>query len=171
MDLLKYLEPMKNLPKRFSNLAFWRDVRKFKDEVVNAFEYVDSWGTHIEESISPLVKSSDDVKFKSLSLNNIAGFTFTYVRKTGLSGVYEIHFTKSVVELPLDKFSTNAIIIAQCIALTSTSTQDSFNIICPVLLYTENGKCMLRLHDGYNCYIPTSDATPRNINIALWYVG
>lgn len=52
MDLLKYLEPMKNLPKRFSNLAFWRDVRKFKDEVVNAFEYVDSWGTHLESSLA-----------------------------------------------------------------------------------------------------------------------
>lgn len=48
MDLLKYLEPMKNLPKRFSNLAFWRGVRKLRDDVVNAFEYVDSWGTHIE---------------------------------------------------------------------------------------------------------------------------
>lgn len=52
MDLLKYLEPMKNLPKRFSNLAFWRDVRKFKDEVVNAFEYVDSWGEHLESSLA-----------------------------------------------------------------------------------------------------------------------
>ena len=27
MDLLKYLEPMKNLPEQFSNLAFWRGVR------------------------------------------------------------------------------------------------------------------------------------------------
>lgn len=48
MDLLKYLEPMKNLPDRFSNLAFWRGVRKLKDEVVNAFEYIDSWGDNIE---------------------------------------------------------------------------------------------------------------------------
>ena len=48
MDLLKYLDPMKNLPNRFSNLAFWRGVRKLKDEVVSAFEYVDSWGKHIE---------------------------------------------------------------------------------------------------------------------------
>lgn len=48
MDLLKYLEPMKNLPERFSNLAFWRGVRNLKDCVVNAFEYLDSWGTHIE---------------------------------------------------------------------------------------------------------------------------
>jgi hypothetical protein len=51
MDLLKYLEPMKNLPERFSNLAFWRGVRKLRDEVVNAFEYVDSWGESIEASL------------------------------------------------------------------------------------------------------------------------
>ena len=54
MDLLKYLEPMKNLPDRFSNLAFWRGVRKLKDEVVNAFEYVDSWGKNIERKISQI---------------------------------------------------------------------------------------------------------------------
>lgn len=54
MDLLKYLEPMKNLPERFSNLAFWRGVRKLRDEVVNAFEYVDSWGDGIELNISAL---------------------------------------------------------------------------------------------------------------------
>ena len=171
MDLLKYLEPMKNLPKRFSNLAFWRDVRKFKDVVVNAFEYVDSWGTHIEESISPLVKVTDDVQFKSLLLNNIDGFTFTYVRKSGLSGVYGIHFTEDVVELPLNKFSTNANVVVQFSAYTDTSTINRFTLIFPALLYTENGKCMLRLHDSYNCYIPTSDVTPLNTSISLWYIG
>lgn len=54
MDLLKYLEPMKNLPERFSNLAFWRGVRKLRDDVVNAFEYIDSWGENIEHSLPGL---------------------------------------------------------------------------------------------------------------------
>lgn len=54
MDLLKYLVPMKNLPERFSNLAFWRGVRKLRDEVVTAFEYVDSWGENIESDIDLL---------------------------------------------------------------------------------------------------------------------
>lgn len=58
MDLLKYLEPMKNLPERFSNLAFWRGVRNLKDCVVNAFEYVDSWGKNIENKFSEM-KSID----------------------------------------------------------------------------------------------------------------
>ena len=64
MDLLKYLEPMKHLPERFSNLAFWRGVRKLRDEVVNAFEYVDSWGTHIES----LLPSGNYVRSSEISL-------------------------------------------------------------------------------------------------------
>lgn len=55
MDLLKYLEPMKNIPERFSNLAFWRGVRNLKDCVVNAFEYVDSWGENIENELDNLL--------------------------------------------------------------------------------------------------------------------
>ena len=54
MDLLKYLKPMKNMPERFSNLAFWRGVRKLKDEVINAFEYVDSWGKNIESKLTSI---------------------------------------------------------------------------------------------------------------------
>ena len=54
MDLLKYLEPMKNIPERFSNLAFWRGVRKLKDEVVNAFDYVNSWGNNIESKLTTI---------------------------------------------------------------------------------------------------------------------
>lgn len=54
MDLLKYLEPMKNLPERFSNLAFWRGVRKLRDEVVSAFEYIDLWGKSVESKENEL---------------------------------------------------------------------------------------------------------------------
>ena len=56
MDLLKYLEPMKNLPDRFSNFAFWRGVRKLRDVIVNAFAYVNSWGNHIELELSKIKK-------------------------------------------------------------------------------------------------------------------
>lgn len=48
MKLLDYLTPMKTLPNRFSNLAFWRILRIFKDEVVDAFTYVHTWGSDIE---------------------------------------------------------------------------------------------------------------------------
>ena len=75
MDLLKYLEPMKNLPERFSNLAFWHGVRKLRDEVVNAFEYVDNWGTHIESLLpdgkyiqsNSLILSEDEYQASAFS--------------------------------------------------------------------------------------------------------
>ena len=77
MDLSKYLETMKNLPDRFSNLAFWRGVRKLKDEVINAFEYVDEWGTEVENSLSGfklvqsmIVKDTDDIKRIIVKLSN-----------------------------------------------------------------------------------------------------
>ena len=68
MDLLKYLAPMKNMPERFSNLAFWREVRKLKDEVVNAFEYIDSWGTHIESLLAGGGGGGNYVKSSVISL-------------------------------------------------------------------------------------------------------
>ena len=70
MDLLKYLEPMKHLPDRFSNLAFWRGCRKFKDAVVNAFEYVDSWGESVESELSN-IKNIDYSKTIRMDLKNL----------------------------------------------------------------------------------------------------
>ena len=88
MDLLKYLEPIKNLPERFSNLAFWRGVRKLRDDVVNAFEYVDSWGKNIESTLANsgmkiirndtltnnmvILHYNDNTYFTDVELKNIA---------------------------------------------------------------------------------------------------
>ena len=88
MDLLKYLEPMKNLPERFSNLAFWRGVRKLRDEVVNAFEYVDSWGENIESTenemstrLNSIEGSIDKLSYPTLS-SNITSFPVSTVKCT-----------------------------------------------------------------------------------------
>lgn len=96
MDLLKYLEPMKNLPERFSNLAFWRGVRKLKDEVVNAFEYVDSWGESIESELANLLTNvaviptysiqADDVGTQQIGANQY-GF---YVHNSGTFNICDI---------------------------------------------------------------------------------
>ena len=49
MDLLKYIAPMKKAtPERFSNLAFWRRVRRLRAEIVAAFQYLHDWGNRIE---------------------------------------------------------------------------------------------------------------------------
>lgn len=57
MDLLKYLEPMKNLPDRFSNLAFWRGVRKLKSDIVATFNYIEVWGNNAEDVLRKLNRS------------------------------------------------------------------------------------------------------------------
>lgn len=51
MDLSQYLVTMKNLPERFSNLSFWRGVRKLRDKMVDTFKYVGEWGNGIEGNI------------------------------------------------------------------------------------------------------------------------
>lgn len=67
MELYKYLNNMKNLPERFSNLAFWRGVRKLRDEIVNTFEYIDTWGDNIEHELSNITK----VDYSKTSMVNI----------------------------------------------------------------------------------------------------
>ena len=54
MNLLEYINPIKNLPDRFSNLAFWRCVRKLKNCIINALDYINGWGTGIEDSLSEI---------------------------------------------------------------------------------------------------------------------
>ena len=65
MNLLKYLEPMKNLPNRFSNLAFWRGVRKLKDEMLKTFEYVGEWGNGIEGQITDINVNISGLKYSN----------------------------------------------------------------------------------------------------------
>lgn len=82
MNLLKYLKPMKNLPMRFSNLACWRDLKKLKDSVVNAFEYVDSWGKNIENNFSKM-KSVDYSQCKrALAFDEVTQVDFHVIEDT-----------------------------------------------------------------------------------------
>ena len=54
MNLLKYVNSIKNIPDRFSNLAFWRCVRKLKDCITSALDYINMWGSGIENSLSEI---------------------------------------------------------------------------------------------------------------------
>ena len=106
MDLSQYLETMKNLPNRFSNLAFWRGVRKLKDEVVNAFEYVERWGTHIESLLPSgnFVESSEITLTPNIDFNpNDLGFRI-FTLSSQPDGVLTILPILSVVG---DRFKIN----------------------------------------------------------------
>ena len=90
MDLLKYLEPMKNLPDRFSNLAFWRGVRTLKDEVVKAFEYVDSWGENIENEHEQMKLDIDNAQTIATNAQTIATNAQTIATNANYSTKYSI---------------------------------------------------------------------------------
>ena len=68
MDLSQYLETMKNLPNRFSNLAFWRGVRKLRDKLVETFEYVGEWGNGIEGQITDINVNIGGLKYTDRTL-------------------------------------------------------------------------------------------------------
>ena len=126
MDLLKYLEPMKNIPERFSNLAFWRGVRKLRDEVVNAFEYVDSWGNDIESKLTSIpyhnqfpyqyVKTPSDVvrvptQFKApLNITKL-GYDNGYSKDTYIANISGI-ITPYIPNIKLEDFYLNDIYIS-----------------------------------------------------------
>lgn len=71
MKLSKYLLPMTNLPDRFSNLAFWRSVRKLKSNIVATFNYIESWGNNVENVLRNLNRSfgHDNFHIQLWSLN------------------------------------------------------------------------------------------------------
>lgn len=113
MDLLKYLEPMKNLPERFSNLAFWRGVRKLRDEVVNAFEYIDSWGESVENTELTLSNRITTIQSK-------VGYQ---ILDSGL-----IAFNVATVNCAVQKFGDNMIIMTIDPQTFSVQMSDYINL-------------------------------------------
>lgn len=95
---------MKNIPERFSNLAFWRGVRKLKDEVVNAFEYVDMWGDNIEREISNLsnLPPFDYYDISKLTSVNVTDAFWNKAVMTTVGNSTLIRFN-GALELTLDK--------------------------------------------------------------------
>ena len=73
MNLTKFLEPMKNTPERFSNLAFWRGVKKLRDKTVDTFEYVGEWGNGIEGDIVNLENTDHSLDSRISALENAGG--------------------------------------------------------------------------------------------------
>lgn len=167
MDLLKYLEPMKNLPKRFSNLAFWRDVRKFKDEVVNAFEYVDSWGKHIESLIPSM--ASKKTMFKQFTGTDFdyGDFDTAYLNDTLSYIILHESYVDVVHDLPDG----------------ATITSISIDIICNIGTFTFqsdisiDGKTIIFTTDGDSQHLGIVNANPtveqltiRKFAFNVWYI-
>lgn len=128
MDLLKYLEPMKNLPDRFSNLAFWRGVRKLKDDVVNAFEYIDSWGESIENSLGLTKISTRKCTSDEISFTIINVFTFA------------VPFVQSQLTISLNNVPANAKYVA-INGTTIISETNSYTMTVPISTFIDSTSC------------------------------
>ena len=70
MNISKYVESMKNLPDRFSSLAFWRGVRKLRNKLVETFEYVGEWGNGIEGEITDINVNIGGLKYTDRTLTS-----------------------------------------------------------------------------------------------------
>ena len=141
MDLSKYLETMKNLPDRFSNLAFWRGVRKLRDEILSAFEYIDVWGTSVEtkeNELENLINSKSGFELlKTINLN------INMFSTTPIGGTYFLQITQppNIPDIP-DKCKF-AIVYANFAIKTNSHTYDCRALWCtPVMnsqvIYPQN---------------------------------
>ena len=133
---IKIFGAYENIPERFSNLAFWRGVRNLKDYVVNAFEYLDSWGTHIESLLPSgnYVKSSeisltpnvefypDDLGFRIFTLSSQSGGVITILAILSVIGAsFRINLStektsiligKHIDAIQVNYLSTNKILVS-----------------------------------------------------------
>ena len=139
MDLSKYLETMKNLPDRFSNLAFWRGVRKLRNEIVKTFENVESWGTSVENNLNSL-----DGKF-----NNLAGGVSSANRNAGQA--------MGVANQALGRLNTSFDV--RDVDITSTVSPEFYTLYIPEseVPYPRVDQCVLTFNDSGANTVSKSD--------------
>ena len=168
MDLLKYLEPMKNIPDRFSNLAFWRGVRNLKDCVVNAFEYLDSWGESIEASIDAIFKPND-LKLTHINITRYVTVTFTtFTSLTNAKKGIRLNSSNYILDIEC-KIPTTGYIVVQFFARDTVSSTTNYDVVIPVLLYPNGNSCNMFLDESVSLFIPTTQDAPSNVNVSLHY--
>lgn len=151
MDLLKYLEPMKHLPERFSNLAFWRGVRKLKDEVVNAFEYVDSWGENIERDIASL-QNTKIVRYGSIYIDNSPTVSVVY-------NLDDHYWHGTIGNISLDK-KNNDIVIPLGIGFKAYKTDGTFG----TFIFLPFGDCYIDDSDRNTFTLTNANSTNTTYN-------
>lgn len=173
MDLSKYLESMKNLPERFSNLAFWRGVRNLNNEIANTFSHIQDWGTGIEGQINRL----------KLRLNNSFTVDDHTINVTGPSNLYKIDqgVPESSVPYPrVDNYmliftisnlsNTNADIIESAAfdgTLAINNRRVTFNNPMP-LIPVINGSTMYLIFYPLPMYMENSNYSIENGNMTLY---
>ena len=174
MNLSKYLESMKNLPDRFSNLAFWRGVRKLRDKLVDTFEYVESWGNNVENVLRNLNRSFGHDYFPrsivELSSEEMKKISIVEVESSDSNGDFSTGYIKVASgDLHIKEISgyDNTISMGRCGARLEVELSDRTHMMLPLGVYVENYKYWsdpreftFKVHvycnDSYDSYFPVN---------------
>ena len=174
MNLSKYLESMKNLPDRFSNLAFWRGVIKLRDKLVETFEYVGEWGNRIENLLRNFNRSFGHDYFPrsavELSSDEMKKISIVTVESSDSDGTFTTGYIKvDRGDLHIKEISgyDNTISMGRCGARLEVELSDRTHMMLPLGVYVENYKYWsdpreftFKLHfycnDSYDSYFPVN---------------
>ena len=174
MNLSKYIESMKFLPDRFSNLAFWRGVRKLRDKVIETFEYVGNWGNRIENLLRNLNGSFGHDYFPrsvvELSSDEMNKISIVSVESSDSNGAFSTGYIKVTSgDLHIKEISgyDNTISLGRCGARLEVELSDHTHTMIPLGVYVEHYKYWyvpqeftFKFHfycnDSYDSYFPVN---------------
>ena len=174
MNLSKYIESMKFLPDRFSNLAFWRGVRKLRDKIVDTFEYVSSWGNNVENVLRNLNRSFGHDYFPrsivELSSEELKKISIVSVESSDSNGAFSTGYIKVAKgDLHIKEISgyDNTISLGRCGARLEVELSDHTHTMIPLGVYIDGYKnwydpapFTFKFHfycnDTYDSYFPVN---------------
>lgn len=174
MKLSKYLLNMKNLPDMSSNLAFWRSVRKLKNNIVSTFNYIESWGNNVENVLRNLNRSfghdnfpHSTVELSSEDLKKISIVTMEGSDSEGTFTTGYIKVAKGDIHIKEINSYNNTISIGTCDARLEVELSDHTHTMLPLGVYIDGYKnwydpapFTFKFHfycnDSYDSYFPVN---------------
>ena len=174
MNLAKFLEPMKHATERFSNLAFWREVRKLKTNIVATFKYIESWGNNVEDVLRNLNRSFGHDYFQhatvELETNELNKISIVTVESSDSAGPFTTGYIKVAKgDLHIKEVSgyNTVISLGRCGARLDVELSDHTHTMIPLGVYTDQYKIWnnpapytFKFHfycnDTYDSYFPVN---------------
>ena len=174
MNLTKFLKRMEKTPERFSNLAFWREVRKLKTNIVATFKYVESWGNNVEDVLRNLNRSFGHDNFPhsivELESNELQKISIVTMEGSDSQGSFTTGYIKVAKgDLHVKEITSynNTISIGTCDARLDVELSDHTHTMLPLGVYIDgyknwydpapfNFKFHFYCNDTYDSYFPVN---------------
>lgn len=174
MNLTKFLKRMEKNPERFSNLAFWREVRKLKTNIVATFKYVESWGNNVENVLRNLNRSFGHDNFPhsvvELESNELQKISIVTMEGSDSQGSFTTGYIKVAKgDLHVKEITSynNTISLGTCDARLDVELSDHTHTMLPLGVYIDGYKnwydpapFTFKFHfycnDTYDSYFPVN---------------